>query len=176
MRKLLSNKDFKAKFAKITGSKTLLDQELQVLIEDALLQASHPDQGGNGSCNKLDHIVNGLAGQRSWPIRAIRKYIGEHTAAQWSTLKDGRKGYKYGEKQPPSVTMPTKTWWEHKASNENGTAALNIHVAARLNSLIRDSKKEGATVDDQELLAKLQATYEAHVAEKKGKPEEKQAA
>ena len=166
MKQLLSTSDFNNKFGKLVSKKGVLDSELQELIEDALLQASHPDMGGNGSCNKLDHIVHGLAGQRSWPIRAIRKYIGEHTTAVWGTLKDGRKGYSY-RGNTPSVTMPTETWWEHKASNENGTAALNIHVASRLESLLRDSKKEGAQVDDPELLDKIRTIVDEHKAEKK---------
>lgn len=163
---LLSTADFNNRFGKLVSGKKVLDDELQALIVDALAQAAHPKSGGNGSCNKLDHIVNGLAGQRSWPIRAIRKYIGEHTTAAWSTLKDGRKGYSYNG-QPPSVTLPDQTWYEHKASDGNSPAALNIHVASRLQAMIKDSNKEGATVDDKELLDKLQVTYNEHLAAKK---------
>lgn len=166
MRTLLSNKEFKARFSKLTGSKALLDQELQVLIEDALFQASHPDDGGSGSCNRLDHIVEGLAGQRSWPIKAIRTYIGEHTSAKRVKLSDGRTGYSY-QGNAPSVTMPTQTWWEHKASNENGEKAMEVHVSNRINALFRDAKKDGAHVDDPELLEKLQAVYREHKAKPK---------
>jgi hypothetical protein len=170
MRTLLSNQEFKTRFSKLTATKATLDQELQVLLEDALFQASHPDEGGSGSCNRLDHIVTGLAGQRSWPIKAIRTYISEHTAAKWVTLSDGRKGYSY-QGNAPSVTMPTQTWWEHKASNENSKAGLEIHVASRINALFRDAHKENAHVDDPELLAKMEAVYKQHVADKKAKPE-----
>lgn len=162
MRKLLSNKEFSLRINKLCSAQLTVAKDLQDLIEDGLLQASHPNVGGDGSLAKLTQLMHSLAGTRQFPMRAVKAYIADHTSAKWQKLKDGTMGYKFPEAEKCGVTMPTVTWWDHKASNENSTKALEVHVVSRIKAVIMDSKKDGAHVDNPEFLAELEDLYLKH--------------
>lgn len=156
MRELLNMSDFRAKFSRLAGNEKITREMMQDLIEDALAQASHPNEGGSGSLAKLTIIVQGLAAIKSMPTRVIQQYIKACADVKWCKLKDGTMGWKFID-GTPSVTMPTKTYWDWEG-NPNKSAKIDTDVLASLQAIkgqVTKARKKGGNVEHEELLPEI---------------------
>lgn len=170
MRQLMGNSQFKRELTAFYGHAKITGPMLQNLIEDALLQASHPKMGGHGSLNRLSMVIHACQQVKTIPTRTVQRYIQEHASVKWCKLEDGNYGFKYNGS--PDATIPEVTWYEWEGNTEN-KAKIDKDLVELLQGVkkqVNQAKKKGGKVDHEELLPEIdklirKATAEVHKPE-----------
>lgn len=171
MKTMMGNSEFKRAIVAMHDHAKITGPMVQNLIEDGLLQARHPNEGGHGSLNRLSMLVNACQHVKTLPTRTIQRYIQAHIDAKFGKLDDGSRGFKFNGK--PSATMPDVSWYEWEGNTEN-KAKNDPDLVRSLKTMITKAKndiKEGKNVKHVDLLPELEklltnATAEVHKEEK----------
>jgi len=156
MRKAMGNSTFNNKLAIFYGEAKKIGPLLQELLEDGILYAMHPSEGGDGNLRRLTLIVHACQQVKTVPTRTIQRYIQAHVNCQWKKLSDGTYGFKYIG--GANGTLPSVTWmdWE---GNQEKNAKPDVDLVQNLKSMLtraKNAKKEGKTVKGQEYLPELE--------------------
>lgn len=138
MKQYMGKSAFNSKLAVFHGQAKVTGQLLQELLEDGILYAMHPANGGDGNLRRLTLVVHACQQVKSIPTRTVQRYIQAHVECKWQKLSDGTMGFKYVT--GANGTLPEVSWMDWEGNQEkNAKPALDIE--ARLKALITQSEK-----------------------------------
>lgn len=156
MKQIMGNSEFKRQLTAFYGHAKVTGPMLQTLIEDGLLQAMHPVQGGHGSLNRLSMVIHACQQVKTVPTRTVQRYIQQHVDASWKKLEDGNYGFKFNG--APDASMPEVTWYEWEGNTEKD-AKPAVDLEKRIKALLSEAKnadKKGRSVEHEEYVPELE--------------------
>lgn len=162
MSKLMGNSEFKRKVTAFYSTAKITGPMLQELIEDGLLQADHPSNGGHGSLNRLTMVIQACRHVKTVPTRTIQRYIQQHIDAKWCKLDGESYGFKFNN--GAGSTMPNVPWYDWEGNTEN-KPKIDVDVVTRLKSLVTQAKnaeKKGGKVEHSDILPEIEAILKKH--------------
>ncbi|MCW8982484.1 MAG: hypothetical protein OQK13_00405 [Gammaproteobacteria bacterium] len=132
----VNTKNFSSKLSGLIKSAKTQRENLQELISFGLAHyAEHHDPV------YLTKVANAAIGVRSLPTRTITDYIKHHANVGWTTLKDGKKGFKRIGKET-QVEMPNVTWYDWEGGKHNQVVEDYDALATIKSTLTKAFKKE----------------------------------
>jgi len=138
MKQFMGKSQFNTKLANFGSHARKLGPMLQELLEDGILYAMHPRDGGDGNLQRLTLVVQACQTVKTVPTRTIQRYIQAHVNCKWCKLGDGTMGFKFIE--GANGTLPEVTWMDW-AGNTEKTAKPALDIEARLKALISQAEK-----------------------------------
>lgn len=170
MKQFMSKGQFASKLAVFHGKAKVLGPMLQELLEDGILYAMHPENGGDGNLRRLTLVIHACQMVKSVPTRTIQRYIQAHVDCKWCKLSDDTMGFKYNG--AANGTLPEVSWTEW-AGNTEKDAKVDTDVLKGIKALLaraEKAEKEGGKVEHPELVPVLkrmvkEATAQVHKPE-----------
>lgn len=171
MKQIMSKGQFSSKLAVFHGQAKKVGPMLQELLEDGILYAMHPKNGGDGNLRRLTLVIHACQMVKSVPTRTIQRYIQAHVECKWQKLDDGTMGFKFVN--GANGSLPEVSWTEW-SGNQEKDAKPALDVEKRVRALLSQAKKdakEGKEVKHPEFVPELEKllqrmTAQVHTEEK----------
>lgn len=165
MKQYMSKGQFSSKLAVFHGHAKKVGPMLQELLEDGILYAMHPADGGDGNLRRLTMVIQACQMVKSVPTRTIQRYIQAHVECKWQKLSDGTMGFKYVN--GANGTLPDVSWTDW-AGNQEKNAKPDVDVLKNLKTMLsraEKAEKEGGKVEHAELIPALKAVLKNATAQ-----------
>lgn len=165
MKQYMGKSAFNNKLAVFHGQAKVTGQLLQELLEDGILYAMHPANGGDGNLRRLTLVVHACQQVKSIPTRTVQRYIQAHVECKWQKLSDGTMGFKYVS--GANGTLPEVSWMDW-AGNQEKNAKPDVDVLKNLKTMLsraEKAEKDGGKVEHAELIPALKAVLKNATAQ-----------
>lgn len=171
MKQVMSKGQFSSKLAVFHGQAKKVGPMLQELLEDGILYAMHPKDGGDGNLRRLTLVIHACQMVKSVPTRTIQRYIQAHVDCKWQKLDDDTMGFKFVG--GANGTLPEVSWTDW-SGNQEKDAKPALDIEKRLKSMLSQAEKdakEGKEVKHAEYVPEIKAllkrmTAQVHTEEK----------
>src|SRR5690554_4340732 len=102
MKQYMGKSAFNSKLAVFHGQAKVTGQLLQELLEDGILYAMHPANGGDGNLRRVTLVVHACQQVKSIPTRTVQRYIQAHVECKWQKLSDRSEERRVGKERRSS--------------------------------------------------------------------------